>query len=1033
MDPERRVSSREGRNRDEKAVSPGKLPKHPYIAKIACPKITGSTPRPRLFRLLDLCGEKPVTWLSAPAGSGKTTLVAGHLDARGLPCIWYNSDEGDADLATFFYYMGLAAKKASPRRKAPLPLLTPEYLAGIPAFTRRFFEQLYGRLLSQCQNPANPASRTKDVIVFDNYQDVPPDSPFHDMIATGQGDRVINALAVSADGATVYCGTASGTVFSYAITAPTAVTNAASGVGAIGATLNGTVNANGADTTVTFEYGTDTSYGGSIAASPSPVTGRTTDTAVSAGLTLLNPNTIYHFRVKAVSSSGTTYGLDQSFTTTKATPTTVLAVNSASSFTSTYGDSVTFTATVTGVIVAPTGTVNFQDNGTSISGCSARSVSGATTVVTATCTTSTLAAGTHNLITAVYNGDGSFYASTSAAISGTVNQASSTTGLGSSPNPSTYGQSVTFTATVTSSAGTPTGSVTFKDGAATLGTGSLNGSGQATFSTSSLGVGPHSSITAVYSGDANFSTSTSSALSQTVNQASSTTGLNSSSNPSSLGQSVTFTATVTSGDTGTVNFKDGANSITGCAAATISGTTATCATSALGTGSHSITAVYSGDTNYTGSSSTALIQMVNLAPTITSASNATFIIGTAGTFTVTAGGYPAPTLSETGTLPSGVTFTPATGVLSGTPAIGTHGTYNITFTAHNTSGTDATQNFTLTVDFNPGDPTLIVSTLANGSVATAVVLNISGTATSPNGIQSLTVNGMSVALGTGGAFSFPFKLVQGANLITTVATDNAGKQITDSRTITLTPSALVVTITSPTDGTTTSQANVTVTGTAPAGSTVVVSVNSVIQPAILTGTDFTATVALPMGLNTIQATATGQGGTGDAKVTVIGELGGIDLAITAPDHDLITSDQALILSGTVSGGTQPVTVSITLNGQTFTPAVVSGAFTQQLTLAAEQTNAIVVTATDSASHTAIAQRNVIHTLTASGDINGDGKVDITDALLALEASVHLITPTADELTRGDVAPMVNGVSEPDGRIDIEDAILILRKAVGLGW
>jgi hypothetical protein len=69
----------------------------------------------------------------------------------------------------------------------------------------------------------------------------------------------------------------------------------------------------------------------------------------------------------------------------------------------------------------------------------------------------------------------------------------------------------------------------------------------------------------------------------------------------------------------------------------------------------------------------------------------------------------------------------------------------------------------------------------------------------------------------------------------------------------------------------------------------------------------------------------------------------------------------------------------------------------------------------------------------SGDINGDGRVDIVDALLALKAGVHLIQLSSTELFRGDVGPLVKGVAVGNGRIDVEDAMLILRKAVRLGW
>src|SRR5207253_2471452 len=103
----------------------------------------------------------------------------------------------------------------------------------------------------------------------------------------------------------------------------------------------------------------------------------------------------------------------------------------------------------------------------------------------------------------------------------TVGTASTTTAIASSSNPSIFGQSVTFTATVTvvsPASGTPTGTVTFKDGATTLGTGTLDGSGVATLSTAGLSVASHS-ITAAYAGDTGFTTSTSSALIQVVSSA----------------------------------------------------------------------------------------------------------------------------------------------------------------------------------------------------------------------------------------------------------------------------------------------------------------------------------------------------------------------------------------------------------------------------------------------------------------------------------------------------------------------------------
>lgn len=144
------------------------------IAKITMPDTSGVLRRKRLFHLLDEGRKRPVTWICGPPGSGKSTLVSSYIASRKLPCLWYQVDEGDADISTFFYYMGIAAKRAAPRSKKSLPLLTPEYLAGIPTFTKRYFEELYGRLM-----------RTGGVIVLDNYQEAPSASQFHDMLANG--------------------------------------------------------------------------------------------------------------------------------------------------------------------------------------------------------------------------------------------------------------------------------------------------------------------------------------------------------------------------------------------------------------------------------------------------------------------------------------------------------------------------------------------------------------------------------------------------------------------------------------------------------------------------------------------------------------------------------------------------------------------------------------------------------------------------------------------------------------------------------
>src|SRR5262249_26284707 len=165
-----------------------------------------------------------------------------------------------------------------------------------------------------------------------------------------------------------------------------------------------------------------------------------------------------------------------------------------------------------------------------------------------------------------YSGDSNFANSISSAITQTANKGNSSTAVSSSMDPSVFGQSVTFTATVSPlspATGTATGTVTFLDSGVSIASKTLS-SGSANFSTSSLAVGKHF-ITVSYAGDSNFNGSTSSAITQTVNKGNTSTAVSSSVNPSVSGQTVTFTATVTAASggtpTGTVTFNDGGTSI----------------------------------------------------------------------------------------------------------------------------------------------------------------------------------------------------------------------------------------------------------------------------------------------------------------------------------------------------------------------------------------------------------------------------------------------------------------------------------------
>ncbi len=270
-------------------------------------------------------------------------------------------------------------------------------------------------------------------------------------------------------------------------------------------------------------------------------------------------------------------------------------------------------------------------------------------------------------------------------------------------------------------------------------------------------------------------------------------------------------------------------------------------------------------------------------------------------------------------------------------------------------------------------PVLTVSALVNGSYTNNATLNISGTVTAAGGVQSVTVNNQPVTVMSDGSFTTALTLNAGANTITVIATDNNGNQKSDIRSINYDPIAPVLAVSTPADNSSSILSYVLVSGSINETSTIAITDNEGSpQSATVNGNNFSSTINLAPGVNTINIIATDlAGNTSSAKRTVAYDTSKFMLAITNPPQDMTTNRSALVLMGNVTNSSKDITVTITMAGKSYTQLVTNGIFKQRLTLTKAGLYPIAVSAKDAAGNNSTVTRNVIYRPAKTGEREDD--------------------------------------------------------------
>ena len=636
-------------------------------------------------------------------------------------------------------------------------------------------------------------------------------------------------------------------------------------------------------------------------------------------------------------STSATVATAASAATTATTTTLTVSPNPpVSGSTTTLTAAVAFTGTSTST---PTGSVSFYEDGTLLY---TVPVTSSAASVSSTTLSSTVA----HSFSAIYSGDTNFKTSTSAAVatSASTATAATTSTMTVSPNPPVSGSTTTLAATIgytASGTTTPTGTVGFYEDGVLLASGAVSAGAASVTSTALTSKVAHS-FYAVYSGDANFKTSTSAAVATaaSTSTATTTTVVTAATSSVATGGSDLLTATITpssvvnsTAPTGTISFSSATQGVL-CAAVTISANVATCAATLTTVGTQSISATYSGDANYTGSTSAAAA--VTVGPTaamtliVTPSTNVMYgssVVLSTNVAATTTGGDPAGTITYTLVGTSTVAYTAN---LTGTSTTGASasvtipapipGTYVVTATCLGTNFTCTTLSQTAslvtikgntitTVTASPSAPQAGQTTVLTATVAPALTAN--GAALAPTGTVTFYINGVATVEA----------LTNGVATFSTVLTATNGSYVTavysgDTNWNTSTSSQLIVLI-APAVTTSTVTANET---------TALYTANVVLSDTVLVpATTLTPNPAAPTGTVTFYDLFNGQ--------TVL--LGTASLTQIVPGDSIAQFSTTGLLKGThnitalfgastaYASSTSTIVINITDYGYTFAPATMN--------------------------------------------------------------------------------------------------------------